>query len=101
MIKTEYYPDLEAAFEACMEKDYDHVLVRHSYPKGRRIYPHRHDAYEWVIATHGHFKAESEGDEEEFKLDGKETVVIHYPPRKEHGLTVLSGMLDYFVMRNR
>ena len=100
MLKIEYYRDLEEAFEASMTKDYDHVLIRHSYPNGRRIYPHRHDSYEWVIATHGHFKVESEGDEKEFKLDGKEAVVIHYPTGTEHGLTVLGGTLDYFVMRN-
>ena len=66
MLKIDYYRDLEEALEASMTKDYDHTLIRHSYPKGRRIYPHTHDAYEWVIATHGHFKAESEGEELEF-----------------------------------
>lgn len=100
MIKTENYPVLEDAFEACMDKDHDHVLIRHSYPKGRRIYPHRHDAYEWVIATHGHFRVESEGDQKEFNLDGSETVVIHYPAGTEHALTVLGDVLDYFVMRD-
>lgn len=99
MIKFEYYTSLEDAFEAVMEKDYDHVLIRHAYPKERRIYPHRHDAYEWVIATHGHFKVESEGEEKEFKLDGGKTVVIHYPAGTEHGLTVMGDMLEYFVMR--
>ncbi len=100
MIKIDYFPALEDAFDACMDKDYVHVLIRHSYPKGRRIYPHRHDAYEWVIATHGHFKVESEGDHKEFHLDGGETVVIHYPAGTEHALTVLGEVLDYFVMRN-
>ena len=100
MIKAEYYPVLEDAFEACMDKDHDHVLIRHSYPKGRRIHPHRHDAYEWVIATFGHFRVESDGDEKEFNLDGSETVVIHYPAGTEHALTVLGGVLDYFVMRD-
>ena len=100
MIKTEYYPDLETAFDSCMEKDYDHVLIRHSYPKGRMIYPHRHDSYEWVIASHGHFKVESEGDEKEFMLDGKETMANHYPAGTEHALTVLGDVLNYFVMRN-
>ena len=101
MIKTEHYPNLEEAFEACMGKDHDHVLIRHSYPKGRRIHPHTHDAYEWVIATHGHFKVESEGEELEFQLNGEKTLVIHYPKGTQHGLTVLGDVLDYFVMRNR
>ena len=99
MIKFEYYPNLEDAFEATMDKDYDHVLIRHAYPNGRRINPHRHDAYEWVIATHGHFNVESEGEKKEFKLDGEKTIVIHYPSGTEHGLTVLGDVLEYFVMR--
>jgi quercetin dioxygenase-like cupin family protein len=99
MIKYVHYPGLEDAFESTMEKDYDHVLIRHAYPKGRRIYPHRHEAHEWIIATHGHFKVESEGEEKEFKLDKGKTLVIHYPAGTEHGLTVLSDILEYFVMR--
>ncbi|MBT3283389.1 hypothetical protein HN807_12625 [Candidatus Bathyarchaeota archaeon] len=99
MIKTEYFPALEDAFDACMDKDYDHILIRHAYQKGRRIHPHRHDAYEWVIATHGHFKVESEGNKKEFNLDGSITVAIHYPAGTEHALTVLGEVLDYFVMR--
>ena len=99
MIKFEEYPNLEAAFEGTMKKDYDHVLIRHAYPRGTRIYPHRHDAQEWVIATHGHFKAESEGHEKEFKLDGETTIAIHYPEGTEHGLTVMCDVLEYFVMR--
>jgi anti-sigma factor ChrR (cupin superfamily) len=99
MIRTKYYPELEDAFEACMDKDHDHVLIRHSYPKGRQIHPHTHKAYEWVIATHGHFRVESEGDELEFQLNGEKTLVIHYPGGTEHGLTVIGNVLDYFVMR--
>jgi quercetin dioxygenase-like cupin family protein len=101
MIKTEYYPVLEDAFEACMDKDHDHVLIRHSYPKGTRVHPHTHDAYEWVIATNGHFSVESERDEIEFQLDGENTLVIHYPEGTQHGLTVLGDILEYFVMRDR
>ncbi len=99
MIKFEYYPDLEDAFESVMEKDSDHVLIRHAYPQGTRIYPHKHDVYEWVIATHGYFTAESESEAKEFKLDGEKTLVIHYPAGTEHGLTVLGDVLEYFVMR--
>jgi quercetin dioxygenase-like cupin family protein len=101
MIKTEHYSSLEEAFDTCMAKDHDHVLIRHSYKKGLKIHPHRHDAYEWVIATHGHFMVESEGDQKEFNLEGNETVVIHYPAGTEHALTVLGEVLDYFVMRDR
>ena len=99
MINYEYYSTLEDAFEATMKKDYDHVLIRHAYSKGRRILPHTHDVYEWVIATNGHFKVESEGEEREFKLDGEKTLVIHYPAGTDHGLTVLGDLLEYFVMR--
>ena len=99
MIKIEYYSSLEEAFESTMSKDYDHVLIRHAYPKGTRIYPHRHEVYEWVVATYGHFKVESEGEEKEFNLNGEKTLVIHYPAGTEHGLTVLGDVLEYFVMR--
>ena len=99
MIKHEYYPSLEDAFEATMKKDYDHVLIRHAYSRGTRIYPHTHDVYEWVIATQGHFVAESEGEKREFKLDGDKTLVIHYPAGTDHGLTVIGDVLEYFVMR--
>lgn len=72
MIKIEHYSSLEEAFDTCMTKDHDHILIRHSYRKGTKIHPHKHDAYEWVIATHGHFIVESEGDQKEFKLEGSE-----------------------------
>ena len=101
MIKTEHYSSLEEAFDTCMAKDRDHILIRHSYRKGLKIHPHRHNAYEWVIATHGHFMVESEGDQKEFNLEGSETVVIHYSAGTEHALTVLGEVLDYFVMRDR
>ncbi len=100
MIKTEYYPVMEDAFKTCMDKDHNYVLIRHSYQNGTRIHPHTHDAYEWVIATHGHFRVESEGDEMEFQLDGENTLVIHYPEGTLHSLTVLGDVLEYFVMRN-
>lgn len=99
MIKYEYYPTLEDAFENSMKKDFDHILIRHAYRKRTRISPHIHDKYEWVIATHGHFVAESEGDEEEFNLNGEKALVIHYPAGTEHGLTVLGDVLEYFVMK--
>lgn len=99
MIKHEYYPSLEDAFESTMKKDYDHVLIRHAYPKGRKIYPHIHDVYEWVIASHGHFIVESEGETLEFNLNGENVLVVHYPAGTDHGLTVMSDVLEYFVMR--
>lgn len=101
MIKIEHYSSLEEAFDTCMTKDHDHILIRHSYRKGTKIHPHKHDTYEWVIATHGHFIVESEGDQKEFKLEGSETVVIQYPAGTEHALTVFGEVLDYFVMRDR
>lgn len=100
MIKFEFYSKLEDAFEAVMTKDLDHVLIRHNYPNGTRIYPHKHNVYEWVIATHGHFTVESEGETKEFNLTGEKTVVIHYPAGMGHGLTVLGKTLEYFVMRD-
>jgi quercetin dioxygenase-like cupin family protein len=68
---------LEDAFKACMDKDHNHVLIRFSCQNGIRIHPHTYDAYEWMIATHGHFRVESEGDKMEFQLDGKNTLIIH------------------------
>ena len=100
MIKIEKYPDLEQAFDENMVKDVDHVLIRHSYVKGRRILPHTHpDSEEYVIASTGHFRISSEGDEEEFDLNGEDVVVIYYPAGREHALEVLGERLDYFVMR--
>jgi len=100
MIKIEKYHDLEQAFDENMERDVDHVLIRHSYPKGRRIQPHTHpDSDEYVIASKGHFKISSEGDEREFELNGEDVVVIYYPAGRKHALEVLGEKLDYFVMR--
>jgi len=100
MLKVERYPGIEEALDANMVKDLDHVLIRHSYRRGRRILPHTHPgAEEYVVASKGRFKASSEGDEETFDLDGGEVVVIHYPAGREHALDVLSERLDYFVMR--
>ena len=100
MLKIERHPDLEDAFDSNMVRDMDHVLIRHSYRRGRRILPHVHPGDdEYVIASRGHFRVSSEGDEEEFNLDGTEVVVVHYPAGREHALEVLGERLDYFVMR--
>jgi hypothetical protein len=100
MLEIERYPDLEAAFDGNMVRDLDHVLIRHSYKRGRHILPHVHSDYdEYVIASRGHFRISSEGNEEEFDLDGTEVVVIYYPAGRDHGLKVLGERLDYFVMR--
>jgi len=100
MIQIERFPDLEQAFDENMDRDVDHVLIRHSYPKGRRILPHTHpDSDEYVIASKGHFRISSEGDEREFQLNGEDVVVIYYTAGREHALEVLDERLDYFVMR--
>ena len=100
MLEIEYFPGLEEAFDQVMVKDVDHVLIRHSYVKGTRIYPHIHqDAAEWVIASNGHFKVSSMGDEEEFNLKDEDVVTIYYTAGREHALTVLGERLDYFVLR--
>lgn len=100
MIKIENFSDLEEAFDKNMDKDIDHVLIRHSYKKGTRILPHSHiDSDEFVIASNGYFKISSEGEEKEFELNGKKVIVIYYPRGKEHALDVLSKKLDYFVLR--
>ncbi len=100
MLKIERHSDLEEAFDENMIKDLDHVLIRHSYGKGRRILPHVHPKDdEYVIASRGHFRISSGGIEEEFDLDGTEVVVIYYPAGRDHGLEVLGEKLDYFVMR--
>ncbi len=84
-----------------MYKDHEHGLIRYSYSKETKIYPHTHNANELVIATHGHFRDDSEGNEKEYNPDGNETVIIHYPVGTEHSLTFLGDVLDYFVMRNK
>ena len=100
MLEIEYFPNLEEAFDWVMVKDVDHVLIRHSYVKGTRIYPHiHHGDDEWVIASRGHFKVSSMGDEEEFNLKGEDAVTIYYPAGREHALTVLGERLEYFVLR--
>lgn len=100
MIEIEKYSDLEQAFDESMDKDVDHVLIRHSYPKRRRILPHTHpESDEYVIASKGHFRISSEGAEREFELNGEDVVVIYYPAGREHALEVLGDKLDYFVMR--
>ena len=100
MLNIKSYPDLETALDENMVKDVDHVLIRHSYRRGRHILPHVHPRDdEYVIASRGRFRISSSGDEEEFDLDGKEVVVIYYPAGRDHGLEVLGERLDYFVMR--
>jgi quercetin dioxygenase-like cupin family protein len=102
MLDVRNYSSLEEAFDSCMIKDIDHVLIRHSYKKGTRIYPHRHNnADEYVITTNGHFKVESEGDEKTFNLDTETVTVIYYPAGREHGLEVIGEKIDYFVLRKR
>ena len=100
MFRIEEFSGLEDAFDSNMVKDIDYVLIRHSYLKGRHIMPHVHpEADEWVIASRGHFRVSSQGDEREFDLDGGKVIVVYYPAGRDHGLEVLGGRLDYFVMR--
>jgi len=100
MFKIDEYPNIEAALDGVMVKDADHVLIRHSYVKGRHILSHVHpEADEWVIASKGHFRISSQGEEREFDLDGGKVIVVYYPAGRDHGLEVLGEGLDYFVMR--
>jgi len=100
MFHIEEFTSLEDAFDKNMAKDIDHVLIRHSYPKGRRILPHTHpEADEYVIASKGHFRISSQGEEKEFDLDGAKVIVVYYPAGRDHALEVLGERLDYFVMR--
>jgi len=100
MLRIEEYSSLEDAFDENMVKDVDHVLIRHSYMKGRRIMPHVHpEADEWVISSRGHFRISSRGEEREFDLDGGKAIVVFYPAGRDHALEVLGERLDYFVMR--
>ena len=100
MLNIKRYSDLETALDENMVKDLDHVLIRHSYRRGRHILPHVHPQDdEYVIASRGHFRISSAGVKEEFDLDGTEVVVIYYPAGRDHGLEVLGERLDYFVMR--
>jgi len=100
MLQIEEFSSLDDAFEEKMVEDIDHVLIRHSYLKGRRILPHVHlEADEWVIASKGHFRIYSRGDERVFDLDGEKVIVVYYPAGRDHGLEVLGERLDYFVMR--
>ena len=100
MYQIEEFSSLEDAFEEKMFEDIDHVLIRHSYLQGRRILPHVHpESDEWVIASRGHFRISSRGDERVFDLDGGKVVVVYYPAGRDHALEVLGERLDYFVMR--
>ena len=100
MFQIEEFSSLEDAFEEKMFEDIDHVLIRHSYLQGRHILPHVHpESDEWVIASRGHFRISSRGDERVFDLDGGKVVVVYYPAGSDHGLEVLGERLDYFVMR--
>ena len=100
MIKIEGHPRLMDAFEGCMLKDLDYVLILHSYPNGTKIVPHIHEkADEFVIASKGHFIIYSEEVTREFLLDGTNTIAVYYPAGREHGLKVLGDKLDYFVLR--
>ena len=100
MFHIEEYASLEDAFDENMVKDSDHVLIRHSYMKGRHILPHIHpESDEWVIASRGHFRISSQGEEREFDLKGDRVMVIYYLAGRDHALEVLGERLDYFVMR--
>ena len=100
MFQIEEYTNIEDAFDENMVKDIDHVLIRHSYPKGRQILHHIHpEADEYVIASKGHFRISSQGEEKEFDLDGGKVIVVYYPAGRDHALEVLGERLDYFVMR--
>jgi len=100
MFQIDEFLSLEDAFDENMVKDIDHVLIRHSYMKGRRILPHIHpEADEYVIASRGHFRISSLGDERKFDLDGGKVIVVYYPAGIDHALEVLGEKLDYFVMR--
>jgi hypothetical protein len=100
MFQIEEYSSLEKAFDENMAKDIDHILIRHSYLKDRYILPHIHpEADEYVIASNGHFRIYSQGEEREFNLNGRIVIVVYYPAGIDHGLKVLGERLDYFVMR--
>lgn len=100
MFQIEEFSSLEDAFDENMVKDLDHILIRHSYMRGRRILPHiHHEADEYVVASKGHFRISSQGEEKELDLDGRIVIVIYYPAGRDHALEVLGERLDYFVMR--
>ncbi len=100
MFQIEEYSSLEEAFDENMIKDIDHILIRHSYLKGRHILPHIHpEADEYVVTSKGHFRISSQGAEKEFDLDGGKVIVVFYPAGRDHALEVLGERLDYFVMR--
>ncbi|MBL7080196.1 hypothetical protein ISS39_07730 [Candidatus Bathyarchaeota archaeon] len=100
MFRIEEFSSLEVAFDENMVKDVDHVLIMHSYLRGKRIMLHVHpEADEWVIASRGHFRISSQGDEREFDLDGGKVIVVYYPAGRDHALEVLGERMDYFVMR--
>lgn len=99
MFDIKYYPTLEEAFDAVMKKDDDHILIRHSYPEGTKIHTHTHEVDEWVIASKGNYRLDSQGEEMEVSLDGKQVMVVHYPAGTDHGLISLSDDADYFVLR--
>jgi hypothetical protein len=100
MFQIDEYTSLEEAFDDHMVKDLYHVLIRHSYVKGRKIIPHIHsEADEWVIASKGHFRIFSQGEQKEYDLDGGKVIVVYYPAGRDHGLEVLGERLDYFVLR--
>lgn len=100
MFQIKEYSNLDEALDDNMIKDVDHILIRHSYLKGKHILPHIHpEDDEWVIASKGHFKISSQGEEKEFDLYGEKVIVVSYPAGRDHGLEVLGERLDYFVMR--
>ncbi len=100
MFQIGEFSSLEDALDGNMVRDVDHVLIRHSYLQGRHILPHVHpEDDEYVIASRGHFRIFSQGEEREFDLNGDNVIVVYYPAGRDHGLEVLGERLDYFVMR--
>jgi hypothetical protein len=100
MFDIKEFSSFEDAFDENMGRDLDYVLIRHSYFQGRHILPHIHpEDDEWVIASKGHFRISSQGEEREIDLDGRKVIVVYYPAGRDHGLEVLGERLDYFVMR--
>ena len=100
MFQIKEYAGFDEALDDNMVKDADHIFIRHSYMKGGHILPHVHpEDDEWVIASRGHIRISSQGEEKELDLHGEKVIVVYYPAGRDHGLEVLGERLDYFVMR--
>lgn len=98
MIRITEYKNRDEALEKILKMDKDYTIIRHDFPKGEFIEPHKHPVDEWVIFDYG--KCEAALGLESRVIEAKnKTMAIYFPRNIDHSLKCLTD-ISYWVLRS-